>query len=231
MMNVLYIIPARGGSKSLPNKNIKELNGKKLIYYTIDAAREVAKDVDICVSTDSKKIIKIVEDYGLTVPFIRPESIAGDNSPTSEVVKHAYEFYLNRGKEYDVVCILQPTSPFRSGNHIKGALQKFHFTLDMVVSVVNTKSNPYYVLFEENEIGFLEKSKKGNFPNRQSCPEVYQLNGAIYLINSKSINNYINGNPQKIKGYLMDEIYSIDIDTSLDWEFAEFILSKGLIGI
>ena len=228
-MKVLHIIPARGGSKNIPNKNIKKLHGKRLIYYSIDAAREVASDKDICVSTDSDKIKSIVEDYGLSVPFIRPKEISDDKAPTSEVIKHAYDFYLNHGIRYDVISILQPTSPFRKGSHIKEAMQLYDDEIDMVVGVFKTKSNPYFVLYEENDQGFLEKSKKGHFTRRQDCPQVYQINGAIYLLNCKSIDNFLIGDIKKIKAYLMDDIFSIDIDKRLDWEFAEFILKKGLI--
>ena len=228
-MNALYLIPARGGSKSIPNKNIKELNGKRLIYYTIDAAREIAIDEDICVSTDSELIINAVEKYGLKVPFVRPKELATDTATTAQVVKHAYDFYSNQGKSYDIIIILQPTSPFRNGTHIKEALDLFHSELDLVVSVYQTKANPYFVLYESNENGFLTKSKTGNFSRRQDCPKVYQLNGAIYILNCSSIENYNQGNLSKIIGYEMEEGCSIDLDSEIDWEFAEYILRKGIL--
>lgn len=228
-MKVLYLIPAREGSKSIPGKNIKELNGKRLIYYTIDAAREVSDDKDICVSTDSKRIADIVAEYGLEVPFLRPKQFSADHSPTSDVIKHAYNFYRAEGIEYDIIALLQPTSPFRNGQHIKEALDIFQFDLDLVVSVCKTKANPYFVLFEKDNHGLLVKSKKGNFDRRQDCPTVYQLNGAIYLLNSIAIDRYMVNKINRIKGYEMDEIHSIDIDDLLDWEFAEFLLQKGLI--
>jgi N-acylneuraminate cytidylyltransferase len=227
-LNALYLIPARGGSKSILNKNIKELNGKRLIYYTIDAAREIAIDEDICVSTDSDQIINAVENYGLQVPFVRPEELATDNATTAQVVKHAYDFFLNQGKRYDVIVILQPTSPFRNGTHIKEALDLFKFDLDLVVSVYQTNANPYYVLYESDDNGFLKKSKAGNFYRRQDCPKVYQLNGAIYVLNCSSIEKYGQGDLGKIIGYEMEESSSIDLDSELDWEFAEYILKKGI---
>lgn len=228
-MNALYLIPARGGSKSILNKNIKELNGKRLIYYTIDAAREVGIDEDICVSTDSEQIINTVEKYGLKVPFVRPKELATDNATTAQVVKHAFDFYYDQGKKYDVIVILQPTSPFRNGTHIKEALDLFKFDLDLVVSVYQTKANPYYVLYESDENGFLKKSKSGNFYRRQDCPIVYQLNGAIYVLNCSSIEKYSRGELGNIIGYEMEEGSSIDLDNELDWEFAEYVLKKGII--
>lgn len=228
-MKVLHLIPARGGSKNIPNKNIKELRGKRLIYYTIDVARKVASDNDICVSTESEKIKMLVEDYGLKVPFLRPKEISEDLTPTSEVVKHAYNFYLEGGIHYDVISILQPTSPFRNAKHLKEAMQLYNTNLDMVVGVFITKSNPYFILYEKKKNGFLEKSKNGHYTRRQDCPTVYQINGAIYLLNSNSIQKYLNGGLEKIIGYVMDEISSLDIDDRMDWEFAEYILEKGLI--
>ncbi len=228
-MKVLHIIPARGGSKEIPDKNIKELCGKPLIYYTIDAAREVSSDENICLSTDSEKIINVVKEYGLSAPFIRPKNLSTDSTPMAEVINHANTFYLNNGIKYDIISILQPTSPFRKGKHINEALQRFRLDIELIVGVFKTKSNPYYLLFEENNIGFLEQSKRGNFKRRQDCPAVYQLNGAIYLLNSKSIEKYIEGNLTKIKGYVMDDASSLDIDDRLDWHFAEFMIKKGII--
>jgi len=228
-MKVLHIIPARGGSKGISDKNIKELCGKPLIYYTIDAAREVSSDENICLSSDSKKIIDVVKEYGLSAQFIRPKHLSTDSTPMAEVINHANNFYLNNGIKYDIISILQPTSPFRKGKHINEALKRFNFDIELMVGVSKSKSNPYYVLFEENNTGFLDQSKKGNFIRRQDCPVVYQLNGAIYLLNSDSIEKYIRGNLSKIKGYIMDDTSSLDIDDKLDWYFAEFMLKNGTI--
>ena len=220
----LFIIPARGGSKGITDKNIKLLNGKPLIFYTIDAAREITRDENICVSTDDSEFIKIIEDYGLKVPFIRPDNLATDTSSSESVIKHALSYYENKGIHYDKVVLLQPTSPLRNGNHIKEALSLFTTNLDLVVSVKETNSNPYYVLFEENEKGYLEKSKKGSFTRRQDCPKVWEYNGAIYVINVKSIQEKSMGQFSNIKKYEMDDLTSIDIDSPLDWELAELIL-------
>ena len=108
-MKILVIIPARGGSKGIPHKNIKPLNGKPLIHYTIDEAREIVGDEDICVSTDDPEIIKCVEDYGLKVPFVRPEELATDTAGTYEVLLHALNFYEKQGRHYEVVLLLQNT--------------------------------------------------------------------------------------------------------------------------
>ena len=121
-MKILVIIPARGGSKGIPHKNIKPLNGKPLIYYTIDCARAICDDADICVSTDDDEIIQVVEDYGLKVPFKRPAELATDTAGTYEVLLHALNYYEQQGRHYDVVMLLQNTSPFRAAEHVKEAI-------------------------------------------------------------------------------------------------------------
>jgi N-acylneuraminate cytidylyltransferase len=222
----LVVIPVRGGSKGVPSKNIKLLNEKPLIQYTIEAARGIFSDSQICVSTDDEEIKAVVESLGLTVPFIRPEHLATDTASTYEVLLHAAAFYEQKGYYPDTLILLQATSPFRTSKHITEALALYDETCDMVVSTKVTKSNPYYVLYEENENGWLIKSKEGNFFTRQDCPKVYELNGAIYIINiealkSKPIHEFV-----RVKKYVMDEISSHDIDSKLDWDFAQFILTS-----
>ena len=225
-MKPLVVIPARGGSKGIPNKNIKLLGGKPLIHYTIEAAREVFADEDIIVSTDSERIKEVAEATGLKVPFLRPAHLATDTAGTHEVLLHALEFAEQQGKKPDVVVLLQPTSPFRTAQHIREAIELYHPEIDMVVSVKETKSNPYYVLFEENEQGYLQKSKEGSFTRRQDCPRVWELNGAIYIINTQSLKAKPLNQFNKVKKYVMDELSSHDIDTILDWRVAEAILAK-----
>jgi CMP-N,N'-diacetyllegionaminic acid synthase len=225
-MKDLILIPARGGSKGIPGKNIKPLNGRPLIYYTLDAAHAVASPENICVSTDSDEIIHIVREYGLSVPFKRPEDLATDTSTTYDVILHAIVFYEHKGINYDRIVLLQPTSPFRTGTHIRSALALYESELDMVVSVKIAHANPYFSLFEETKNGFLIPSKSGNFSRRQDCPAVYEYNGAIYIMNVRSLKNGPLENFSKIKKYLMAEEVSLDIDTKIDWIIAEAILSK-----
>ena len=160
-MNTLVIIPARGGSKGIPRKNIKLFDGKPLIYYTIDCARAICSDVDICVSTDDAEIISVVEQYGLQVPFVRPAELATDEAGTYEVLLHALDFYEKKGVHYDIVVLLQNTSPFRTPQQVKDALGLYRKDVDMVVSVKECAANPYYCVFEENQDGFLHICKGG----------------------------------------------------------------------
>ena len=225
-MKTLFIIPARGGSKGIPRKNIKLLGGKPLISYSIEVARALADDQDICVSTDDAEIKDIVEQMGLKVPFLRPSELATDQATTQDVLLHAIDYFQIKGRHYDRIILLQPTSPFRKINQIQEAINLWEDGLEMVVSVKITDANPYYVLFEENESGFLEKSKKGFFSRRQDCPLVYQYNGAIYVIDVKSMKSRHIFNFERIRKYVMDAESSIDIDSPLDWKFAEFLLSQ-----
>lgn len=225
-MNDLILIPARGGSKGIPGKNIKPLHGRPLIYYTLDAARAVALPEDICVSTDSNEIVRAVREYGLDIPFIRPDYLATDTAGSYEVIRHAIDSYEQSGKYYDRVILLQPTSPFRTGTHIREAISLYQPGLDMVVSVMITHANPYFTLFEENNEGFLDRSKMGTFTRRQDCPVVYEFNGAIYVMNVQSLKKGPLGAFSKIGKYVMTEEDSLDIDTDLDWIVAEAILSQ-----
>ena len=226
-MKPLIVIPARGGSKGVPGKNIKLLNGKPLIHYTIESAQGVFENQYIYVSTDSLEIKEIAEQSGLEIPSLRPKHLATDTANSRDVVLHALEqFKLSNGTDPDVIILLQPTSPFRNQKHIKEALELYKDTLDMVVSVKETDANPYYVLFEEDDNKFLKKSKESRTSRRQDAPKVWELNGAIYIINPKSIKQKSIGDFKKVIKYQMNDRSSIDIDTSLDWEFAEFIANK-----
>lgn len=225
-MNPLVVIPARGGSKGVPNKNIKLLDGKPLIHYTIEAARAVFPDKIIYVSTDCERIKGVTESIGLNVPFLRPAHLATDTAGTYEVLLHAVDFAERQDYYPDVIVLLQPTSPFRTAQHIKEALENYSPDFDMVVSVKETKSNPYYLLFEEDENGYLKKSKGGDFIRRQDCPKVWELNGAIYIINNANLKQIPPHKMAKKRKYVMNEMTSHEIDTKLDWLIAETLIKR-----
>lgn len=223
--NTLFVIPARGGSKGIPGKNIKLLDGKPLIYYSIDVARSFTSDDNICVTTDSDSIISVVEEYNLPVPFKRPPTLATDESGIYEALLHALDYYKSKGKTYDNMVLLQPTSPFRTATQVKNAFELYDNSFDMVVSVHESKFNPYFNLFEE-ENGLLRKSKPGTYVRRQDCPPVYAYNGAIYIINIKSLLNQPISSFQKIKKFIMDDESSLDLDNPVDWLIAETLIKK-----
>lgn len=225
-MRPLVVIPARGGSKGVPGKNIKLLAGKPLIQYTLEEARKVFPDEVICVSTDDLQIKKVVESLGLSVPFLRPAELATDSAGTYEVLLHAVSYFESSGYVPDILILLQVTTPFRTSLHIKDAIKLFDKNTEMVVSVKETGSNPYLVLFEENELGWLERSKKGLFNSRHKCPKVWEYNGGIYVIDINALKSKPLYEFTRIRKYVMDEWSSHDIDTPLDWELAEVLALK-----
>ena len=225
-MRKLFLIPARGGSKGLPRKNILPLAGRPMICYTLDAAIGALEEGDeLCVSTDDEEIIQVVEDFGIKVPFLRPIELASDIAGSEEVIRHALDWYYSKGLDFDVVVLLQVTSPLRNAQHVREALELWTPKIDMVVSVKETDANPYYVLFEENENGFLRKSKEGEFTRRQECPPVYELNGATYIINVRSLKEKEMQSFTRVKKIVMNQLTSIDIDTEMDWRIAEFLMN------
>ena len=223
-MKVLYLIPARGGSKGIPHKNIKLLNGKPLIQYSIEVARELADDTDICLSTDDLQIKDVAERLGLNVPFLRPDYLASDTAGTSDVIVHALDFFAKQGKVYDVVVLLQPTSPLRTAQNVRDCLAMYSPKDDMVTTV--KESSVSAVLCRENSDGYLEKVfGKGNV-RRQDAEKLYEYNGAVYAINAKAVKEKGLGGFSKVKKCLMSEENSVDIDTMLDWQFVETIMGN-----
>lgn len=225
-MKTLFIIPARADSKGLPGKNIKLLNGKPLIFYSVEFARRFTSDDYICVSTDGPEIIDKLKEIEYEVPFIRPSELATDNSSTNDVIIHALNYYKNK-IDVDNIILLQPTSPIRSELHLTEMMNLWNNDIDLLVSVRESHDNPYFNLFEENTNGYLSKSKELEITRRQDAPKVYAFNGNIYIYNIKIFKE--NTLPPKliIKKYVMDgRKYSIDIDTMDDWYMAEYLLNK-----
>lgn len=222
-MKLLYLIPARGGSKGIPGKNIKPFAGKPLICRSIDHARGAgAKDEDICVSTDSETIKKVVEDYGLHVPFMRPASLATDTAGSYEVILHALDWYAERGVRYDGVVLLQPTSPLRIPEDITGAVAQWMPGIDMVVSVCEAATNPYYNAFETDAEGNLHISKgDGHYTRRQDAPKVWEYNGAVYVMSADSLRKMPMSRFPVRRPYFMPSSRSVDLDTPADWARAE----------
>jgi CMP-N,N'-diacetyllegionaminic acid synthase len=224
-MTILYLIPARKGSKGLPGKNIKLLGGKPLIEYSIDFALNNLKNDDaLCISTNDEAVIESAKSKGISIPFVRPEELANDNASSHDVIIHAINHYEKLNQTFDAVLLLQPTSPFRIQDDFTRLISEYDNITEMVVSVKLAKENPYFTLFEENSEGFLNKSKIGDFERRQDCPEVYAFNGSMYLINIASIKKSRISEFKNIKKIIMPEERSVDIDTLADWTLAEFYL-------
>lgn len=224
-MSTLFIIPARGGSKGIPGKNIKPLNGIPLIHYSIDLARRFAEDKDICVSTDSEQIREVVNAAGLEVPFLRPAHLAADETPTYDVLLHALQYYESKRIFYQKIVLLQPTSPLRKPEHVKECLELYNDTLDMVVSV-EALPDPSYLCYREDQEGLLRRISEDSFSRRQDVPLVYKFNGAVYVMKVNSLKKNTIADFTRVKKYVMDATSSVDIDNQLDWEIAELILTK-----
>jgi CMP-N,N'-diacetyllegionaminic acid synthase len=230
-LRILFVVPARGGSKGIPKKNIKKLSGKPLLHYSLEFSRLFVDDKDICLTTDSLEIIDCGKEINYVAPFLRPSELATDSIGSFDVLKHAINYYDAKGVFYDIVVLLQPTSPFREKRHLEEALNSFSPQLDMVVSVSESGSNPYFNIYEEDEKGNLKLSKEGvDILRRQDAPKVYEFNGSIYIINVNSIRLKSSFKDFKnIKKYLMTRRYSVDIDSMLDWQWAEFLIEKKLV--
>ena len=223
---VLSIIPARGGSKGLPKKNLLSLSGKPLIAWTIEAANQ-SEYIDRCiVSTDNDEISEIAKMYNCEVPFIRPKILAKDDSIAISVIKHAITFLNEKGQYYDIVIVLQPTSPLRTGEDIEAAIALFaKNSTESVVSMVEV-SHPVQWTFQLTpELNIIDANKFAN-TRRQDFEKRYSLNGAIYISRVDSlfsINTFLS---QNTVAYVMPEDRSIDIDNQFDFDLAEYFINK-----
>lgn len=226
-VKALYIIPARGGSKGIPGKNIKPLGGKPLIAYAIEAARDAgAPDSRIIVSTDDERIARVARDCGLAVDYMRPESLGGDTVGSREVILDVMDWADGRGIDYDAVVLLQPTSPFRMAEDISGAVALYDDGIDMVVSVTEASTNPYYNCFETDGDGYLHVSKgDGLITRRQDAPPAWEYTGAVYVINRRSIRERPLGAFSRRVPFVMPRSRSIDLDTLTDWLVAEALIN------
>lgn len=226
MSKPLFIIPARGGSKGIPRKNIKELCGRPLIHYSIELARAFAPDSHIIVSTDDDEIRDVASRTGLPVPYMRPAELGGDRVGSREVILDAMDWADRQGIGYDCVVLLQPTSPMRIPADVSGSLALYTPDVDMVVSVTEASCNPYYDCFETQPDGTLHVSKgDGAYTRRQDAPKAWQYNGAVYVINPASIRRMTLGEfPRRIP-YEMPRSRSVDLDTPLDWTIVESLMS------
>ena len=225
---VLAIIPARGGSKGVKRKNIRKLNGIPLIGYTINAARNSKYVSRVMVSTEDSEIVEVSMSLGAEVPFLRPSELASDNSPTMDCILHMLK-YLEENEGYipDYVVLLQCTSPLRTSKHIDEAYEKLiNSSFDSIISVAEVESNPYWsnVFKGEKLEYFIEEGKK--ITRRQDLPEVYRMNGAIYLAKLNVLKNENTFECENLTGYVMDEYASVDIDTEMDFKIAEVILKE-----
>lgn len=235
-MKILGIIPARGGSKSVPRKNIKELGGRPLIGWTIDAAKASGVFDRIILTTDDEEIAEAGKRLHIEVPFLRPKELAEDSTPTLPVLQHAVSWLEEREKYApEAVMLLQPVAPFRQARHIQEAVELFEKSgVDSVVSVVEIPGHfsPYWAVVEDG--GGLAKLFTGDkiykrILRRQDFPKkTYAHNGAIYLFRTEFLFHPETPNlyGEKVRIYPMEEKYSVNIDSHEDWELAEMMSRK-----
>ena len=230
---VLAIITARGGSQRLPSKNILPLAGKPLIGWSIEVAKKSLLIDKVMVSSDCDEIISIAEQFGAEIPFKRPDNLATATTSGIAPVKHACQFFEDKQEFYDIVVLLQPTSPFRRVEDIDNAVKLLidnETQIDSVVSLVepDKKVGWYYYIDNEKSNKLENVLDKNNSSDRKKA---YCLNGAVYVIKKEklldeSCTSFVDENTL---GYVMPKEYSLDIDSELDFKFCQLLLREGII--
>ena len=235
MKKILGIITARGGSKGIPGKNIKELAGKPLIAYTIKAAKESGVFDRVILSTDDEKIAEVARLHGCEVPFMRPAELAKDDTPTMPVIRHALDWLkVNEKYEPEAVMILQPTSPLRRDFHIREAVGLFIKSgADSVlgVSEMPVHFSPHRAMVVDEKGGlklFNGNPVRKRIVPRQALPTTYWNNTSIYLLKTHFIFDEAEPNffGEHVQPYIMNSKYAVDIDEPEDWAEAETILKN-----
>lgn len=229
---VLCVIPARGGSKGLPGKNIKELLGKPLIAYTIEQARESRYIDKVVVSTDNEKIVAISKENGAEVPFVRPPELATDASGTIDVLLHAMDWMENKEEFYfDILVLLHVTAPLRTVQDIDNCIELLiENKYDNIFSVTESHKNPYFNMVEmRNNTARLVK--EGNFAARQSASPVFDINCSIYVWWKDILREKRSLFLEKTNIYVMPKERSVDIDDHIDFKIIEMLLKEGIAGV
>lgn len=227
MMRTLGVIPARGGSKDIPRKNLYPLGGKPLICYTIEAARQARQIDRLIVSTDDLEIARVAEATGAEVPFLRPAHLASDTASQLEVAIHAVSQIESGGSSVETVILLQPTTPFRSSQDIDQALELLQDSgADSVMSLYQVhQDHPYYMYTLEDGRPKPLLSVPIEAINRQQFPSVYVRNGAIYAVRRHILMERRSLYGANIRAYIMPFFRSISINSEIDLALAEFLLA------
>jgi CMP-N-acetylneuraminic acid synthetase len=231
-MLILGIIPARGGSKGVPGKNIKLLNGKPLLQYTAEIALESKYLTEVILSSDDTQIVTVAKSLGIQVPFLRPKELAQDTTPTIDVIIHALQWYESQAIFFDAVCLLQVTSPFRTVEFLNKAIEKFITSgCDSLVSVqkVPHEYNPHWT-FEVNSEGNLKiATGEDQIVNRrQELPDVYHRDGSIYITKTEVLLQQHSLYGKSISFIESSPEFYVNIDTLADWEKAEQMIKNNL---
>ena len=227
-MKILAIIPARGGSKGVPMKNIKLLGGKPLLAHTAEAAQQSKLLFKTIISTDNEDIATIAKSLNLEVPFMRPPHLAQDSTPTLDVVIDVLKWYENQKINFDAVCILQPTTPFRADGFIDAAIQEFIDSgADSLISVlpVPHQYNPHWCFeIDRNNNLKIATGQQKIISRRQDLPNAYHRDGSIYLTKTATVLNKNSLYGDSVAYIFSPQENYINIDTESDWEKAEMLL-------
>lgn len=223
-MRILALIPARGGSKRVPNKNIKLLGSKPLINWTIDVVRGIPEICEVLVSTDSKNVFDVANLAGAFVPWLRPESLAQNDSKTKDVAIHALDWYESHVERVDGLLILQPTSPFRSSESIQAAINLYkNSAFQNIISVSPASSHPMWALRKVDGRFLPFHEPHGLNSRSQDLPEAFVPNGSIYLVSPENLRNQEDFYSSYVQGLVIDsQRESLDIDTEEEFRLAEF---------
>jgi CMP-N,N'-diacetyllegionaminic acid synthase len=225
----IAIIPARSGSKALKDKNIKLLNDKPLIAYSIEAAIKSGIFSEIMVSTDSERYAEISRKYGANVPFLRSENTSGDWAGSWDVVTEVLQGYLDKGMQFDSVCLLQPTSPLRKSEDIILGYEKYYqMKADAVTAVCEVDHSPLWMMSLGDDGSLSDFRKNIKAVPRQKLITYYRINGALYIRKLKYDADEIKILCEREYAYIMDRRNSVDIDTVDDFQYASFLIRGGI---
>lgn len=227
---VLGLIPARGGSRGVPRKNIRLLHDKPLLAYTAEAALAARSLTRVILSTEDEEIAAVGQQYGLEVPFLRPAELAQDTTAMLPVVQHALRFAEQEDGRYDALCLLQPTNPLRTAADIDGCVERLlNSTATSVVTMlpVPAEYNPHWVYFPDEE-GCLRLSTGEATPitRRQDLPTAYHREGSVYVTRRDTLLLESSLFGPRLLGYPVAPERSVNIDTMQDWERAEALLKR-----
>lgn len=226
-MNNIAIISARSGSKGLPDKNIKELSGKPLMAYSIEAAVQSECFNAIMVSTDSEKYAEIARKYGAEIPFMRSEATSSDTASSWDAVEEVLQRYEKMGKSFDTICLLQPTSPMRTSEDIKAAYSLYKEKNAIAVLSMTELEHPIEWCGKIDETLSLDGfHNKAEGVRRQDMSKFYRPNGAIYIVSVPEFRKDRYLYREGTYAYIMPQDRSVDIDSEFDFRFAEFLIGR-----
>lgn len=221
---ILSLIPARGGSKGIKNKNIISLAGKPLIAYSIEAAKSSKYIDSIVVTTDSEKIAEVSKQYGARVPFLRPKKLASDTSKTIDAVLHAIEILKSMDEDYSVLVLLQPTQPLRTADDIDRAIELYYEKGESgLVSISPVDDSPLLIRSIGEDGQLINLLSQSSTCRRQEMPDYYKVNGCIYINKIEELDENTSFNDNKVP-LVMSKEHSVDIDEISDLWMAEYYL-------